>query len=55
MRNIEKELSDMTALAKPEMERHNRQRILAMQSALTQVADSEVTFSMFFFFIVVVS
>nr|CAB3266465.1 sorting nexin-5 [Phallusia mammillata] len=42
MKRLERELNDMTELAKPELERHNRQRLLTMQSALVQLADSEI-------------
>uniref|UniRef100_H2ZHI7 PX domain-containing protein n=1 Tax=Ciona savignyi TaxID=51511 RepID=H2ZHI7_CIOSA len=42
MRKLENELEVMTSLAKPELERFNRQRILALQAGLTQLADSEI-------------
>lgn len=42
MRRLEGELKDMTAQAKPELERHNRQRIRAWQSALLKLTESEI-------------
>lgn len=42
MKKLERELNDMTELAKPELERHNRQRLIAMQKALIHLAESEV-------------
>ena len=32
----------MTSMAKPELERHNRHRVLAWQAALIQMVESEV-------------
>ena len=42
MNKLDRELYDMTALAKPELERYNRQRVLAYQSSLIDMVESEV-------------
>nr|XP_002121301.1 sorting nexin-5 [Ciona intestinalis] len=42
MKKLATELEVMTSLAKPELERYNRQRVLAMQTGLTLLADSEI-------------
>ena len=43
MHRIRQQLDDMTAMAKPELERYNRQRVRAWQEILVKMAETEVS------------
>ena len=45
LHRVRQQLDDMTTMAKPELERYNRQRVRTWQEVLVKMAETEVSFT----------